>query len=347
MNPVPGTTASCLRFDRETKATASFDLSRLESELAAPDGFSWIDIQGSDVGALNDVIRRAGIDVELARHFDEDEILPRIVERPDCLAFHLYEVEDPALHLETTYELHRLEVERMILVLGQTFVVTYHRGELDVVRSIQAEAAENFRLWGKTQGFISFLFLQKCLYDYANLNLANDNYLDHLEEEVLGGDPERLAAQISVAAGNILTLKKLVASTHIVLMLLATKRSAFVSDEARASYHEMLLNVAAVRAAVDSSRDLLDGILGSLQARATQRTGDVTQVLTIVSAVILPLTLITGIYGMNFDHMPELRVGWAYFAVLGSMVAVAAGLLALFWRLGWLGRKGPGPRRRE
>lgn len=94
-----------------------------------------------------------------------------------------------------------------------------------------------------------------------------------------------------------------------------------------------------MRAAIDSSRDLLDGILRSMQTAAANRTSDIARVLTIVSAIILPLSLIASIYGMNFDFMPELRHPWGYFLVLGLMGLLAAYLIVFFRRLGWIGSK--------
>src|SRR5262245_9883052 len=225
----------------------------------------------------------------------------------------------------------------MILVLGADFFVTYHRHPLDAVEYVKQTCAESFRFAGKTPAFLAFLFLQRCLYDYAHLNLANDNYLDMLESEVFGGDHESLVTKISAASMNILTLKKLAASLHIVLMQLVSKRSPFVSDEARASFGEMIQNAIAIRAAIDSSRDLLDGIVGNIQASAASKTSEIARVLTVVSAIILPLTLIAGIYGMNFEHMPELKSEVGYFIVLIFMAVVAIALLIFFWRLGWIG----------
>lgn len=339
---MPSTTAFCYSFHRETKATRIFDLAALETELKDPRVFSWIDIEGQDIGALNAVLGRLGIDLKLVSHFEAPEILPRIVERADCLAFYLYEVEDPELHLDTSHGLHLIDVAKLILVLGDDFLMTYHRGDVDAVREVRERCAEHFKLWGRTPGFIAFLLLQRCLYDYAHLNLANDNFLDLLEADGAAGDPRQLEKGIALAGRNILTLKKLSASLHIVLMLLATKRSVFVSEEARAFFQEMSLNAVSVRAAVDSSRDMLDGVVHAIQARASQRTGDIARVLTVVSAIILPLTLIAGIYGMNFEHMPELKIPLAYYWVLGLMGTIAVVLMTAFWRLGWLSAGGGG-----
>jgi Mg2+ and Co2+ transporters len=326
-----------ISFNPKDRMARTFTREELDRELKDLDVFSWIDIEAPDIEALNEVLRLIDIDLMLMSHFEEPEVLPRVVERPDCLAFYLYEIVNPEMHLDTSRGLTEIDFARMILVLGTDYVITYHRRKLDAVEYIKNTCAENFRLAGKTPGFIAFLFLQRCLYDYAHLNLANDNYLDSLEAGVLSGDHEELAAKISVSGLNILTIKKLAASLHIVLMLMVTKRNPFISGEARASFSEMLQNIIAIRAAVDSSRDLLDGIVASIQVAAANRTSDIARVLTMVSTIILPLTLITGIYGMNFEYLPELNWKWAYFSVLGAMGVIVTVLLWIFYRLGWIG----------
>jgi len=261
------------------------------------------------------------------------------VERPECLAFYLYGVVDPEEHLDTSRTLEEIDFGRMVLVLGPDYVITYHRKPLAAVEAVQADCAESFRLAGKTPGFITFLFLQRCLYDYAHLNLANDNFLDIIEARLYAGRQEELASGMAVAGRNILTLKKLNASLHIVLMRLATKRSPFISPDARASFQEMLLNAQAVRDSIDSSRDMLDGILVAVQAAAANRTSEIARVLTILSGILLPLTLITGIYGMNFEHMPELGWRYGYYTVLGGLALVGVVLFLVFRRLGWVGTR--------
>ncbi len=335
--PGPAGVFHGVSFNPQDRTSRSFGRDDVDRELRDPNVFSWIDVQAPEIGALNAVLKRLEIDLVLVSHFDAPEVLPRIVERPDCLAFYLYEVEDPERHLDTSRGLAEIEFVRMILVLGADYVITYHRRHLDAVDEVKANCGESFRLAGKTPGFIAFLFLQRCLYDYAHLSLANDNYLDGLESRVMRGGQDGLADDVSTAGHNILILKKLAASLHIVLMLLATKRSPFISNEARASFNEMLQNALAVRAAIDSSRDLLDGILATVQAAAANRTSEIARVLTVMSGVLLPLTLITGVYGMNFQHMPELRWELGYFGVLGVMAGVALSLLIVFRRLGWLG----------
>lgn len=328
-----------ISFDPGANSVRLFDRDEFARELADPSVFSWVDIEAPSIAPLNQLLRQIDIDLVLVSHFEEPEVLPRIVDRSDCLAFYLYEVVNPERHLDTRRELTELDFAKMILVLSGNYVITYHRGGIAAVDYVKETAEESFRLAGKTPGFIAFLFLQRCLYDYAHLNLANDNFLDVLDAEVLTAGHRKLAAKIGVASANILTLKKLIASLHIVLMQMVMKRSPFISGEARFSFGEMLQNVVTIRAAIDSSRDLLDGIVRRLQTQAANRTSEIARVLTVLSAIVLPLTLVTGIYGMNFDHMPELKSRPGYFVVLGAMGAIAIALLLLFRKLGWIGRE--------
>jgi len=334
-----------ISFNPVDRTTRSFGRDELDRELADPNVFSWFDIQGPDIAPMNEVMRKMGIDLVLVSHFDLPEVLPRITERPDCVAFYLYPIDEPERYLDTRRTPELVAFARLIMVIGADFVITYHRRPLDVVEEVKSSCVDSFRLAGKTPGFITFLFLQRCLYDYSHVNLANDNFLDLLQAHA---DGERSEQGIATAGKNILTLKKLAASLHIVLMLLGTKRNRFISDDSRSTFRDMLGTTQALRAAIDSSRDMLDGILHDMQAAAANRTNEIVHVLTVVSSIMLPLTLIAGIYGMNFENMPELKQPWAYFAVLGVMGAIAAGLLVAFRRLGWLGGAAQGePKRRR
>ena len=325
-------------FNPIDRTTRDFGRDGLDAELADPAVFSWVDIEGPDIAPMNEVMRKMGIDLVLVSHFDEPEVLPRIVERSDCVAFYLYPIYEPERNLDTRRTPEAIAFARMILVVGADFVITYHQRPLHLVEEVKGSCVDSFRLAGKTPGFITFLFLQRCLYDYAHVNLANDNFLDVIQAHV---DAESSEQGIAVAGLNILTLKKLAASLHIVLMLLGTKRNRFISDDSRNTFREMLGTAQSVRAAVDSSRDMLDGILHDIQAAAANRTSEIMHVLTVVSAIMLPLTLIAGIYGMNFEYIPELKLPWGYFGVLGLMVTIATLLLLAFRRLGWLGGHRP------
>ena len=75
----------------------------------------------------------------------------------------------------------------------------------------------------------------------------------------------------------------------------------------------------------------MDAYLSSM----SNKMNEVMQVLTVVSTIFIPLTFIAGVYGMNFEYMPELKTRWGYIICLGFMGAIAGGLVLFFWRRGW------------
>ena len=89
----------------------------------------------------------------------------------------------------------------------------------------------------------------------------------------------------------------------------------------------------------ESYRDLISGSLEAYLSVVSNRLNEIMKVLTIFSAIMLPLTFIAGVYGMNFDNMPELRSRYGYFTVLAIMIFVAIGMLLFFKRRGWIGGK--------
>ena len=99
--------------------------------------------------------------------------------------------------------------------------------------------------------------------------------------------------------------------------------------------HDHLIRVADL---AESYRDLISGTLEAYLTVVSNRMNEIMKVLTIFSAIMLPLTFIAGVYGMNFENMPELKEPYGYFTVIGLMIIVAVGMLIFFWRRGWIGR---------
>jgi hypothetical protein len=96
MTKTPGLIFHGVSFDPVKHTVRPFDLTGFDAELQDPDVFSWVDIQAPDIAPMNEVLRRMDIDLVLVSHFDRPEVLPRIAERSDCLAFYLYPIYEPS-----------------------------------------------------------------------------------------------------------------------------------------------------------------------------------------------------------------------------------------------------------
>jgi magnesium transporter len=87
---------------------------------------------------------------------------------------------------------------------------------------------------------------------------------------------------------------------------------------------------------IETFRDMLSGMLDIYLSSVSNRMNQVMKVLTIIATIFIPLTFIVGIYGMNFEYMPELKWRWGYFAVLFVMVIIGIGMVIHFGRKKWL-----------
>jgi magnesium transporter len=89
--------------------------------------------------------------------------------------------------------------------------------------------------------------------------------------------------------------------------------------------------------AIETYRELAGGLMDVYLSSVGNRQNEVMKVLTIMASVFIPLTFLAGIYGMNFEFMPELRFRGAYFLLLGAMLTVVIGIMVFLFRRGWLG----------
>lgn len=97
--------------------------------------------------------------------------------------------------------------------------------------------------------------------------------------------------------------------------------------------HDHLLRISDL---AESYRDLVGSLFEIHFSVTANKTNEVMKLLAVYSAILLPLSLIAGIYGMNFHHMPELDARYGYYLTLGLMIIIAVGLLIYFWRRGWI-----------
>ena len=86
---------------------------------------------------------------------------------------------------------------------------------------------------------------------------------------------------------------------------------------------------------IEAYRELASSLMELYESAMGNRMNEIMEFLTVISTIFNPLTFIAGVYGMNFDNMPELHTKWGYFVSLGVMALIASGLIYFFWRQGW------------
>jgi magnesium transporter len=167
-----------------------------------------------------------------------------------------------------------------------------------------------------------------------------DLAIDDLEDRAIAGDPDVLA-EVQALRGDAARLRRVVGPLRDTLQELSDPLSDLIGPEARDRFASVYDHHYRLVESLDAARTMLGAVLDTYRSTVSERMNEVMKVLTVYTAILLPLSLIAGIYGMNFSNMPEL--GWrsGYFALLGLMAVIAIGQWIYFVRRGFIGRFRP------
>jgi len=227
------------------------------------------------------------------------------------------------------------------LVLGPTYVITYDpHGLVDSVR----EALEHSpHMLERGPAWLMHAILDAAVDRYLPIIDKIDRELEKLEDDVLrkAGTREGPPLLRSLLSYKRLLLNLRRMSVHQREILLRLSRGEFdeIPADAVPFFRDVYDHFLRVTDQVESYRDIATSALEAYLTVQSNRMNEVMKTLTLISTVMLPITFIAGLYGMNFEHMPELRTRWGYPATLLLMAAVAGAIIAWFWRKGWLGNK--------
>ena len=136
---------------------------------------------------------------------------------------------------------------------------------------------------------------------------------------------------------SVLRLRRISGKQMDILHRMSRGEFVLIPNDMRPFYRDVYDHLIRVVDLSESYRDLISGSLDAYLSVVSNRMNEIMKVLTIFSAIMLPLTFIAGVYGMNFDNMPELHSRYGYFAVIVVMLVVAVGMLMFFKRRGLIG----------
>ncbi len=192
---------------------------------------------------------------------------------------------------------------------------------------------------------------------YALIDVMVDHYfphleaasevLDDLEEQVYGDAESDLIENLHYVRRDLVVMRRVGWPMREALRSLVVEPSPFLSDEVRVYLESTEQHMVQAMEAVDSGRETTQGLVELHLSNVSYRTNEIMKVLTLMASIFIPLTFIAGIYGMNFEYMPELHSERGYFVVLAVMVTMAGGMVAYFARRGWIRLSGGRRRARE
>jgi magnesium transporter len=324
----------------------------MRAHFLRDDGSIETTTRADDVRAAHAAKRKLWVDLE-ARTPETDALLA------DTFALHPLTIEDvwtdssiPKLEQLGDYvyvlahtarrgsDPAEIELIELDLIIGPTFVVTHDAQRSGATTAVHDELARGPRLLAKGPGWLAHAILDRLVDGYLPLVDDLDDRVEALEGDVVAkaGTPEGrdVLARIFALKRSLQTLRRI--SMHEREMLLRLSRGDFdaIPREALPYFRDVYDHLVRVADLAESYRDLASSALDAYLSAQSNRLNEIMKALTLISTVMLPLTFVAGVYGMNFDLMPELRWRYGYAFALALMATMAAAIVGWFRRRRWV-----------
>src|SRR5947208_11301498 len=235
--------------------------------------------------------------------------------------------------------IQRLNAAELDFFIGPDYLVTLPAVELLPVtrlfRRCEEDDAYREQLFSKGSGRLLYEVLDD-LFDYCFPILDKTGHkLDSLEDDVFEGRSEEVVRDISNVKQEIISYRKIIKPERSTLRLLERHVERFLPEELELYFDDVVDAAERIWDILDNYKEVVEALEDTNESVIQHRQNDVLRILTVFSVVLLPLTLITGFFGMNV-HFPGFDTVWAFWLIFAGMVVTLIGLLAFFRLKPWL-----------
>ncbi|MBK8967127.1 MAG: magnesium/cobalt transporter CorA [Saprospiraceae bacterium] len=300
--------------------------------LQQQDGIQWVDVRGLTDTAL---VEKIGQDFQL-HHLALEDVLntqqrAKLEEYDNSLFFILH-------NLRLDKESFELQSEQIGVFLGENFVISFQEDSDDTLHFVRKRALEGQgRLRKRSCDYLFYAILDTIVDHYFGVLDELDTTIQELEAELhADGARANLKDRIYDLKRNNNRLRHFILPLRDATNRLYRSDCLLIQEVNRPYLRDLTDHVSQIFDSAEFAREQLSEIAGHYQAEIGNRLNDVMRLLTIISTIFIPLSFIAGVYGMNFEHMPELHWQNGYFIALGIMLAITLTMLTYFRRNKWL-----------
>ncbi len=338
-NGVPSAPATLRMIACDGTTTEETTILRPEEFAAAREKWPvvWIDVEGLDDPATT---RMIGGTFDIGELALEDAVTPD--ERPKVEVFgHQVLVAARAVRFDG----ETIVTDPICLFLGDRYVLTFRerqaRDPFEMVR--QRIRHGRTRIGQEGADALCALLLDVLIDGYFPVLEQFGDRLESLEDEALNRPSRQSLVGIHDVRNDLMTLRRALWPTRDLLHALGREPTPLVGDHARAHFRDSYDHVMELLDLLENYREIGSDLRDIYLASLNNRMNDVMKVLTVIATIFMPLTFITGYYGMNFNtaspwNMPLLNFRYGNLVAIALMVATTVGMVVLFWRRGWLKR---------
>lgn len=234
----------------------------------------------------------------------------------------------------------RIHQEQLSFILGKNFLISFQSKPSDYFRSVR-DRLENKKgiIRDKGADFLLYRLLDAVIDNYFEVMDANSSTIEELDAKITKTTDPKMLTSIEFQKRKLMELRRIVMPLKEITIALENSESPLFKRSTKHYFTDLKQNCISIIEEIESNKNALEGLTNLYYAVQGQRMNEIMKVLTIVSTIFIPLTFLAGIYGMNFDNMPELRMKYGYFVTWGVMIVITIALLFYFRKRGWLNRR--------
>jgi magnesium transporter len=304
-----------------------------QSELDE-DFVSWLNFHGlKDKDSIETLCRNLGIE----KLNIENVYFPSRRQKVEEYSTYMFFSIKSALPSESYTKL--LNQETISFILGKNYLLSFQEQSSDHFTDVR-DRIENARgkIRTKNADFLLFRLLEAIIDNYFEVieNIADK--IAELDSIILTRNGQNILREIEVEKRKLIELRKIAQPMRDITYQLQSVESSLIEQSNKLYFRNLKDSCLTVLDEIDANKQILEGMANLYYAVQGQRMNEIMKVLTIVSSIFIPLTFIVGVYGMNFENMPELKYKYGYYTIVGVMLLIGLLLLIYFIRRGWLKR---------
>ncbi len=330
-------TAQLFKYDKEyflvTKNEPAYFANNFVSSELDENQVSWLNFHSiTDVESISSLCDKLKIDKIVV-----EDIYTKI-QRPKVEEYHNYIFFSIRSALPTNDEFGTLIYEQISFILGERYLISFQDKSSDHFMEVRDRIETNKgRIRQKGPDFLLFRMLEAIVENYFEVVEEIQQNTIRLEKRLMRSAHSDTLKLIEHDKRRLAELRKIAIPMRDVALRIYNSENEQFKRENASYFDDLKDECIGVLEEIEVSKQTLDGLTNLYYAVQGQRMNEIMKVLTVISAIFIPLTFLAGIYGMNFQNMPELTHPNGYYILLIVMFVIAVMLISIFKARGWLG----------
>jgi magnesium transporter len=231
-----------------------------------------------------------------------------------------------------------IDTEQVSLVVAANYVITFQERHGDVLDPIRKRLSSNKGvIRQRGADYLAYAIADTIIDGYYPVLESVGNRLEELEGHVIENPSPRVLGELNRLKNQLINLRRAIWPQREAINSLVRGDHQLISDDVTVYLRDTYDHCIQTSEVAEMYREMVTGMMNTYLSSVANRTNEVMKVLTVMASIFIPLTFMAGIYGMNFEHMPELKFRYGYAILWAAMLATAGGMIVFFYRKGWLG----------